>query len=276
MESVFTKSFTGVSPTRVDVFFKEETLHKIIAQRDRNMLTLRYRDDELVEMQWNRDQPIAVTGRLHGKVLGAEYNNGKLVVSAEGTKYYDDVQVKDIGSDGEEVYYKGIYISNLNKYVTSTEGLIGSIYRDYVIVERNRNGYRSRLTHRYSDHIIMLLSMAKNRSLPFERIDNLSPWCLEEIVNTLSVMFKERIYLSYMDLLFGKKLELITFETYEDVDSCNRVEMTDVQLDDCYARILSDDLNVDALILDGDGNFHRFGNVDETWEQKVLDLKDDI
>ena len=246
----------------ISIRFHEERLDSFVIQRGNEVLEHLYQDDVLLDCLYNGHSQVIEHKHIIGPIAGSSYKDG-LIQESEGLKFEDDVQLRTINSYIQDLYYRGIYIGELN-----SEKVLRNNYYEAKVSD---DEIEIVATNRDAPYLNFLLGFETTRSFPFNRIINLPAIGLFEFIHAMSDLFKAGIYLTYMDGLFGSSIKDLTVDSTE-IEGTYDIK---AKLHSCYMEMITSDVELKYCILDSSNNFHDYGlgREDTIYHREVLALK---
>jgi hypothetical protein len=231
--------------SRVIIGYQDDSLEYVFIEKDGHILEHRYKDDEILEILLDGHNKTIDRNVITENVLSARYINGKLE-SMDGVVFKGDVQIERVNVSSRNLYYKGVFMGTVNN--------INPVVRNelYTLTE-TRGDVTVQANLRDSDTILFLLGFSKTSMFPYSIINNLPALGLKEFMMTISDLFREGVYLTYMEKLFGFNIREVRWDSSQDELSPSQTLRVKASLNSCYMRMDTTDNSFKCSIADSQG-----------------------
>jgi len=233
---------------KVTIGYHDNSLDYLIIEKDNHVLEHTYQDDVILEVLLDGHNKIIDHNVITEDVLGTRYNNG-LIESQDGTSpvaFRDDIQIERVGPNSRNVYYRGVFMGTMTNFNPVIRNELFTLTED-------RNGITVESNIRDADNILFLLGFAKTSTFPINMIQNLPGLGFREFIMTMSDLYREGVFLSYMEKLFGSVLREVRWDSSEDELAPSHTLRIKAGLNSCYMRMDTNDTDFKCSIVDSAG-----------------------
>lgn len=246
--------------TTITINYYDDVLESVTIEKRGHVLQHKYLNDELLECLYDGHSIEIDDNILPHSVAGSEYHQGLIALTDKSAIHVGDVQVEAGNKeyDGLNIFYKGKYFINMNRYLNSSEGITNPPEITLFTITKDKS--RINITPNYpeSEDMLFLLSFAKGRTFPYYQLRNLPGMGLKEVIMALSELYRDSVYLTFMEKLFGSRVKDCLFEVTEQED-CSRMITVQAKLGSNYMLMESTSDDYAAAILTDNG-VYTFGD----------------